>query len=176
MGAALPEILSGYVRAALALLAIRPDLLRKGGWVDRFETQHSPRVVLRSTLIYGVVLSRSLLPERLASEEIRQGMLRSELERASLDPGITTHAKVLELESKALLRLCVPSFYLAAGTRNVAGEGGHILAHDAASQTAAETIRHRLEGLCMDGMEETVKAALASILFRARHPCNRDAT
>jgi len=164
---ALPEILSGYARAALALLGIRPHLLRRGGWVDRFETQHSPRVVLRSTLSYGLMLSRSLLAERLPSEEIRQGMLRSELERASLDAGIPTHAGILEDELQALLRLRVPSFHLAAGTRDVVAEGGRVLVRDAASHTPANAIRHRLKGLGRNGMEETVKAELASILFRA---------
>lgn len=170
----LPQMVSGYRRAAQALLSIRPALLQAGGWVARLEAQHSPRVVLRSTLSYGIMLSRSLTPRMLASKESRRTMLRADLTRAFSRSGIASTPEILNVEVEALLRLCLPCFYLGPGTRDLASVSGRVLLHHASARSSAEPIRQRLDGLRPNKIEGQVEAVLASILFHA-HPPRADA-
>ncbi len=91
----LPGMVEGFGRAAEAIAEIRGGLLAGGGWVERVEREHAPRVVWRSTLEYGLAMSRGLRVEAMGSEATR---------RRALGVGWR------EMEVKALLRLWVPRF------------------------------------------------------------------
>lgn len=91
----LPEMVEGFGRAAEAIEGIRGELLAEGGWLERLEREHAPRVVRRGTLEYGLAMSRGLRVEAMGSEAGRRRALGENWSEA---------------EVAALLRLWVPRF------------------------------------------------------------------
>ena len=166
--ACLPDLVEGYLRSARALSSVRHDLLAEGGWVDRLGGMHCPRIVLRDTLSYGWLMSRSLFARVIGSGASRRAALRRMLADAPCLFPLQGSAEVLDAEAEALLRLCVPRFHVPSGTCDVAGEEGRVLAHDVVPCTPASLVRQRLEAMLADDFEQEATSALGAILFRAQ--------
>ncbi len=166
--ACLPEMLEGYLRCARALNSIRDDLLAEGGWVDRVDRLHCPRVVLRDTLSYGWMMSRSLFTGVIGSDASRRAALRQMLVDTPYALPLRDDVGIGEAEVEALLRLRVPRFHIASGTCDVACDEGRLLAREAVPCTPAMGIRRRLKAVSEDGFEVDATSALSAILFRSR--------
>jgi hypothetical protein len=64
---------SGYREAAEALMRCRESLVTaRSEWRWTLEHAHAPRMILRDTLTYGILVSRSLEPEQLQSAQRRR--------------------------------------------------------------------------------------------------------
>ncbi len=166
--ACLPRMLEGYLRCARALLSLRHDLLGRGGWVDRLDQLHCPRVVLRDTLSYGSLISRSLVSGVIGSEESRRAELQRMLLETPCALQIRENAELLDAEVDALLRLCVPRLHVPSETREVASDEGRVLAREAVPCTPALGVQRRLEAMCLGNFEHDATSSLSAILFRAR--------
>ncbi len=165
----LPGILAGYSRAIEVLREIRSDLLAPGGWVERLGAFHAPRVVLRSTLTYGVLMSRLLLDDRGPGGDRRERLRRWLEEEASAPgAGLGRQPGVLDAEVEALLRIRVPRFHLAAGRCDLRSEVGRVVARGVGSATPGELVGERLRSIPSSNMDAEVADALGGILFRGR--------
>ena len=154
----LPGMVKGYLRSQRALVEVREELLRPGGWVERVQSMHGARVVLRSTLRYGVALSRSL---GMGTEGGRRLAVRKALGEAGMA------REVVEGEVEALLRMWVPRFLVVAGTRDLRLEGSGLVVRGAVPRCAADGIGRRLEALPVERDDEGVGSRIAAALFRA---------
>ncbi|MHB1935485.1 MAG: DUF4135 domain-containing protein [Acidobacteriaceae bacterium] len=161
--AVLPQILSGYRHAAELLLRVRETLIGPGTrWRGVLETVHAPRMVVRDTLTYGLLLSRSLEPRYLRSWHRRRRAILSGLAAASVgrSPG-----SLLRMEARALLEMHVPRLVVLPGTRTMAAGSGRAVARGFAACTPAQSLLGQIEGLSTESIENIqVPALLASIL------------
>ncbi len=160
--AALPQMLSGYRHAAELLLRARATLLAPGSqWRSVLEKQHAPRIVLRDTLTYGCLISRSLEPQYLRSLYQRRSIILAELQ-----PGISQNlpAAVLRAELSAILQLHVPRLTILPGSRTLATGSGRALARRFTASTPAQTVVESIETLSSESMDSIhVPALLAAI-------------
>jgi hypothetical protein len=176
--AVLPRLREGYRAAARALLASRSRLMAKGGWLDTLERVHAPRVLVRTTLEYALVLSRSLLPEYLQSSTDRRAALHTLLEAYPhlLGKG-RLPAAIAEAEVEALAGLDLPRFALRLGASPdtpMTLEPGGIPFPGAGRATPASTampkstVRRRLEALSEESLEVNCLPALSVACLIAR--------
>jgi hypothetical protein len=122
----LPLLVSGYREAAAALLRCRDSLTAPGSpWRLTLEHRHAPRIVLRDTLSYGLLLSESLASPQLQFEQRRRTALRSLL--CDRGDGAFPQA-VLRTELRELLGLHIPRFTALPGSRSLASSSSRPLA------------------------------------------------
>jgi lantibiotic modifying enzyme len=154
--------MSGYRHAAEVLMSARKALTGPTAtWRLVLERAHAPRIVVRETLSYGLVLSRSVMPQHLGSSGRRRKVVSSALE---LKPAELTRA-LLRAERRALLQGHVPRFILPPGSRALASDSGRPLVHRFAARAAAESVIESLETLSSSRLERVLAPALlASIL------------
>jgi lantibiotic modifying enzyme len=165
--AVLPQILSGYRQAAGALSSIRKALIAQGAhWRLVLERAHAPRVVLRDTLAYGILLSQSLEPESLRSRHRRQSTLLHALRTSA--PGDFAEA-VLRTELHALLQLHVPRLITVPGTRTLASGSERSLVPSFAACTPAEAVIRQMEGLSPETLEAVQIPALLLAILNVRN-------
>ena len=166
--AVLPQMLCGYRGAARALISIRGRLLACGGWLDMLNRFHSPRVVVRPTLEYALLVSRSLAPDCLESADARRSALVDSLKgRRALISGGEIPCAVREAETDALMALDLPRFIVPAGTRGLALSSGRMVVPQFLHSTAAETIRCRLQGLSEESVACVHVPAMTMACLRA---------
>ncbi|HEY4051154.1 MAG TPA: DUF4135 domain-containing protein [Acidobacteriaceae bacterium] len=166
--AVLPEIRSGYRQAAGALLSSRKALIAQGArWRFVLERAHAPRVVLRDTLTYAILLNQSLEPHRLRSRNGRQSTLLRTL-RGSAPTDLPE--AVLRTELHALLHLHVPRLITLPDTRTLASGSGRSLASSFAGCTPAEAVIRQMEGLSRDTLEAVQVPALLLAILSYRNP------
>lgn len=160
---AMPQLLAGYRQAAGVLLHIRKALLASGShWRSVLEREHAPRVVLRDTLTYGILLSQSLEPGNLRSEYRRQAAFRGALRR---DAPVAFPKALVRKELQALRHLHVPRFMALPGTRTLASGCGGSLASNFSVCTPAEEVLRRMEELSLEKLEAVhIPALLLAIL------------
>ena len=109
---------------------------------------HAPRIVLRSTLFYGLRMSDALLSAAPADQ--------SEI-RPYLSVGDTF---IYEAESRAIERLYVPRFVMPPGTQDVAIDSNGARVRNMFHASGADCIRRRLEQLSLAELDSILKTAL----------------
>ncbi len=160
----LPQLLAGYRQAAGVLLRCRKALIASGShWRSVLEKDHAPRVVVRDTLCYSLLLSESLDPRYLRSGYGRQRTLRSAL-RADI-PAIFPKA-LLRTELHSLLNLHIPRLIALPGTRTLASNSGRPLVRNFARCAPAEEVIRRMEELSAKSLEAVHVPALVLAMLR----------
>lgn len=160
----LPQFLEGYRQAAGALLRCRRALMSSGSqWRSVLGKDHAPRVVVRDTLWYSLLLSESLDPRYLHSGNRRRRTLRSALQADAPDnfPGA-----VLRTELHSLLELHVPRLIALPGTRTLASNSGRSLVSNFARCTPAEEVVRRMEELSAESLEAVHVPAIVFAVLR----------
>jgi lantibiotic modifying enzyme len=164
----LPHLVNGYRHAGEVLLQARNSLLaEKSSWRRLLICSHAPRVVLRDTLTYALLLSRSLDPVHLRSSQQRRYALRDMLHRLAA-PRLP--ASVLRAELHSLLHLHFPRLILQPGTRTLARSSGAPLAHQFARRTPALEVITRISYLSSANLEILHIPALISTLLPRQKP------
>lgn len=166
--AVIPHLVMGYRHAAEALLLARNNLLaQESSWRQLLFCCHAPRVVLRDTLAYALLLSASLNPTHLRSAQQRRYALR-----AALHPVARTHLppSVLRAELHSLLHLHIPRLILLPGTQTLAGASGTPLARRFAKANPALEVITRINDLCTENIEAVHTPALISALLPQTEP------
>ncbi len=161
--AVLSQLLSGYRHAAELLIRARKPLLAPDSqWRAVLEKLHAPRIVIRDTLTYGLLLSRSLEPQFLRSCYRRRTVLLAELQPHS---GRNLPAAVVRAELNAILHLHVPRLTILPGSRTLATGSGHAIARRFTASTPAEPVLESVEALSSESIPNLhVPALLAAIL------------
>lgn len=159
----LPLLVSGYREAATALMRCRDSLVSpRSAWRLTLEHAHAPRMVLRDTLTYGILLSRSLRPEQLRSAQHRRIALRSALQGHG--PRALPEA-VLRTEVRTLLHLHIPRFTALPGSRTLAGSSGRALAPRFLACSPAEAVLRKMGELSPQRLSEVnVPGLLLTVL------------
>jgi hypothetical protein len=188
--AVLPHLLRGYRAAARALISIRERLLASGGWLELLNRFHAPRVVVRPTLAYALLVSRSLAPDCLEAADARRSTIDEGLKDGCQDElkyelrssrtlragdGITQDGisqdriwqEMREAEADALMALDMPRFIVPAGTRALALSSGRVVVPQLLGSTPAESIRCRLEALCEESVASVQVPALTMACLAA---------
>lgn len=165
---ALPHLIDGYRRAAGALLRARHMLLaQESTWRHLLVHSHAPRIVLRNTLTYALLLSQSLDPGHLRTSQRRQSFLRSMLRQIE---GPRLPAAALRAELRALMHLHFPRLVLLPCTRTLASASGTPLAHQFVESPPALEVMARLNNLSSESIETTQVPALINALLPRRKP------
>jgi lantibiotic modifying enzyme len=161
--AVLPQLLGGYRHAAELLLRARKTLLATGSqWRAVLEQRHSPRMVIRDTLTYGWVMSRSLEPRFLRSFYRRRNDILSALKPHA---GRDLPAALLRTELGALQQLHIPRLTILPGSRTLATGTGHAIACRFAALSPADAVLQSIESLSPESIDNIhVPALLSSIL------------
>ena len=164
--AMLPQMLSGYRHAAELLIRARKSLLSPDShWLAVLERLHAPRFVLRDTLTYGLLLSRSLEPQYLRSCYRRRNVLLAELQSHSRQ-GLP--AALLRAELAAILRLHIPRLTILPGSITLATGSGRVIARRFTALTPAQSVFMSIETLSSESIDNLhVPALLAAILSPA---------
>ncbi len=161
----LPQLLAGYRHAAGILLRCRKALISSGSpWRSVLERDHAPRLVVRDTLSYSLLLSQSLAAGYLRSGGWRQSTLRSALQQ---DASAIFPKALLRTELHALLNLHVPRLIALPGTRTLATGSGRSLARSFAACTPAEAVVRRMEELSPERLESVHIPAFILAALRA---------
>ncbi|HEX4004874.1 MAG TPA: DUF4135 domain-containing protein [Acidobacteriaceae bacterium] len=165
--AVLARMMSGYRHAAEVLIGIRDALIGPGSrWRLILERLHAPRVVVRDTLGYAILLSQSLEAGSLRRASRRRSELAAALRR-SRAVGIPNAVERAEVQ--ALLHLHVPRFVMLAGTRTLANGSGRSLAHGFAQRTGADTVLRSIGELSAERLESMhIPALLLAVLSERR--------
>lgn len=164
----LPNLIAGYRQAAQALLQARGALLAKeSSWLRLLNCTHAPRIVLRNTLTYALLLSQSLHPLHLHSLQSRRHALRDMLRQIAetrLPPS------VLRAETHALLHLHIPRLVLLPGTRTLARSSESPLVRQFVSHSAAQEVTTRIDYLSAKNLEDIhISALISAALTRFQH-------
>lgn len=159
----LPLLVSGYREAADALMRCRESLVSPGSaWRRMLEQIHAPRIILRDTLTYGLLLSESLHPDQLQSLQRRRSVLRNTLQERSR--GAVPEA-VLRAELRSLLGLHIPRFTALPGSRTLATSSGRRLAQRFLACSPAEAVLQGIGQLSTQRLNELhVPGLLLAIL------------
>jgi lantibiotic modifying enzyme len=162
----LPLLLGGYREAALALMRCRDGLLSPGSvWRRTLEDVHAPRVILRDTLTYGLLLSESLQPGHLQSPRRRRTILRKALENCISG---TMPPAVLRSELRDLLRLHIPRLVALPGSRSLAASSGRSLAPRFLACSPAQAVLRPIGELSPQRLSEVHVPALLLALLSQR--------
>jgi lantibiotic modifying enzyme len=161
--AVLPQMLSGYRHAAELIIRARKTLLAPGSqWRSVLEKQHAPRLVLRDTLTYGCLLSRSLEPQCLRSFYRRRNVILAELQSFA---GLNLPSAVIRAEWSAIMQLHVPRLTILAGSRTLATGSGRAIARAFTGSTPDQSVLRWIETLSSESLETLhVPTLLAAIL------------
>jgi lantibiotic modifying enzyme len=161
--AVLPQMLSGYRHAAERLIHARTTLLAPGSqWRAVLEKLHAPRIVIRDTLNYGCLVSRSLEPQYLRSSYLRRNVILAELQSQTSQ---NLRAAVLRAELYAILDLHVPRLTFLPGSRTLATSSGRPIARMFTSSIPAHAAMESIETLSSETIDNLhVPALLAAIL------------
>lgn len=161
--AVLPQILSGYRHAAELLIRGRKTLLGPGAqWRVVLEKLHAPRIVVRDTLTYGLLMSRSLEPQYLHSSYRRRNAILSGLVP---QPGQDLPQALLRTETNALLQLHIPRLTILPGSRTLATGSRRAIARGFTASAPAQTVLGQIERLSTDSIDNVhVPALLSTIL------------
>lgn len=172
MLAVLPELLAGYRHAAGVLLRSRKALISTGSrWRFVLERNHAPRIVIRDTFRYSLLLSRFLEPRYLRAGGVRQSDLRRVLES---DTSAAFPKALLRAEVHALERLHIPRLIALPGTRTLASGSGRALARNFAACTPSEEVIRRMEELSAELVEAVHVPALVLAMLRSGARSQRD--
>jgi lantibiotic modifying enzyme len=166
---ALPLLVSGYREAADALIRCRESLLAPvSPWRWTLERLHAPRIILRDTLTYGLLLSESLAPELLQTLQRRRIALRKALRRR--DHGTTPDA-VVRAETRNLLELHIPRFTALPASRELAGGSGRALAKRFFACSPAEGVLRAIAELSGESVREIhIPGLMLAILGQRAQP------
>lgn len=168
--AVLPQLLAGYRHAAGALLQARKTLLVPySPWRALLERSHAPRIVVRDTLTYALLLSQSLAPEHLRSQSLRRRALHRALQQQAV-AGLPN--SLLRAELQALLQLHIPRLSMLPGTRTLAGNSARPMAHRFSGTTPAQQIIRRMESLSAETLEAIHIPALLLGILQTRTSSN----
>jgi lantibiotic modifying enzyme len=161
--AVLPQMLSGYRHAAELLIRARKTLLAPGSpWRAILEKVHAPRIVVRDTLTYGWLLSRSLEPECLRSFYRRRNIILAELQPRS---GQDLPAAVLRAELNAILQLHIPRLTVLPGSRTLATGSRRAIARRFSASIPAQSVLKSIETLTPESIESLhIPALLSAVL------------
>jgi lantibiotic modifying enzyme len=161
--AVLPKLLDGYRHAADLLIRARKTLLAPGSqWRSVLENHHAPRIVLRDTLTYGLLLSRSLEPQYLASANRRRNAILAELQSSASGP---LPSAAVRAELRSILQLHIPRLTILPGSRTLATGSGRAIARRCSASTPAQSVLESIETLSSESLETLhVPALLAAIL------------
>lgn len=164
----LPHLVDGYRHAAGALLRARRVLLaQESSWRHFLVSGHAPRIVLRNTLTYALLLSQSLDPVHLRSSQRRHNFLRNMIRQIQ---GPRLPAAVLRAELRALMHLHFPRLVLLPGTRTLASASGTPLAHQFLKCPPAQEVIARLNDLSSENIETVhIPALISALLPRHNH-------
>jgi lantibiotic modifying enzyme len=159
--AVLPQMLGGYRHAAELLIRARKTLLAPGSqWLAVLENLHAPRVVIRDTLTYGYLLSRSLEPRYLRSQYRRRNAILAELQS---HPSHNLPLAVVRAELSVILQLHIPRFTILSGGRTLATGSGRALARRFTASTPAQCVFESIETLSSESIDNLhVPALLAA--------------
>lgn len=159
----LPLLVSGYREGAEALMRCRERFLAQDSeWRWTLENQHAPRIILRDTLSYSILLSRSLQPKPLQSAERRRAALWNALQVLGHRP---LPQVILQTEVDALLHLHVPRFIALSGSRTLASNSGRALASRFLSCSSAEAVLRKIGELNPDQLSEIQIPGLQMVFF-----------
>jgi len=162
----LPLLVSGYREAAAALMRCRDSLIAPhSAWRRTLEHSHAPRMVLRDTFAYGILLSRSLEPEQLRSPEARRLAVQRALRGGTRRPFPDA---VLRTEMRTLLQLHVPRFTALPGSRTLGSSSGRALAPRLLECTPAESVLRKLQELSPERVDEIHVPALCLAVLGGR--------
>jgi lantibiotic modifying enzyme len=161
--AVLPQILSGYRHAANLLLRARETLIRSGTqWLAVLEKVHAPRIVVRDTLTYGILLSQSLEPQYLRSRHRRRCAILSGLDTCSV---VRQPFSLVRSEVRDLLEMHVPRLVVLPGTRTLAASSARRIARRFTACTPAQAVIRQIEELSRESIENVHVPALMSAIF-----------
>lgn len=161
--AVLPQILSGYRRAADLLLRVRETLIGPGTrWLAVLEKVHAPRILVRDTLIYGMLLTQSLEPRYLHSWHRRRRAILTGLDAGSI---VRQPCSLLRSEARDLLEMHVPRLIVLPGTRTVATGSGRRIERRFTACTPAQAVIGQIEGLSRESIENIHVPALMSTIL-----------
>ena len=164
----LPHLVNGYRHAAEALLDARGALLApESSWRRLLARNHAPRVVLRNTLTYALLLSRSLDPIHLRSVQRRQYALRTMLRQI---PPHHLPASVLRVELRSLLHLHIPQLVLLPGATALASASETPLVRRFVKAPPALEVITRINDLSPRDIETLHIPALISALLSPPKP------
>ncbi|MGC8550795.1 MAG: DUF4135 domain-containing protein [Acidobacteriaceae bacterium] len=164
----LPHLVNGYRHAAQALLDARSALLApESSWRRLLVHNHAPRVVLRNTLTYALLLSRSLDPIHLRSPQQRQYALRAMLRQI---PPHHLPASILRVELRSLLHLHIPQLVLLPGAGTLATASGTPLVRRFVKAPPALEVITRINDLSPKDIETMHIPALISALLSPPKP------
>jgi lantibiotic modifying enzyme len=156
-------LVSGYREAATALMRCRESLLAPGSaWLWMLEQQHAPRIILRDTLTYSILLSRSLQAILLQRAQLRKTTIESALR--GLISRVLPQA-ILQTEARALLSLHIPHFMARPGSRTLASNSGRALAQRFLSCSPAEAVLRKMGELSEDHVNEELIPGLLLTVF-----------
>ena len=159
----LPQMLSGYRHAAELLIRARKTLLAPDSqWRSVLEKLHAPRIVLRDTVTYGCLLSRSLEPQYLRSCYRRRNVLLAELQSHSRQ---SLPAALLRAELAAILQLHIPRLTILPGSLTLATGCGRAIARRFTALTPPQSLLPSIETLSSESIDNLhVPALLAAML------------
>jgi lantibiotic modifying enzyme len=161
--AVLPQLTEGYRHAAELLMRARASLTATGSiWRVVLEQEHAPRVVIRDTLTYAMLMSRSLAPAYLRSAPKRRRALLSTL---SADTPPSIPPALLRAEASALFAVHMPRFVVLPGSRTLAASSGRAIAHRFASHTPAHGVLKDIEALSPKRLNDLLLPALLTSCF-----------
>lgn len=167
------QLVSGYREAAQALLRCRDSLVSPGSpWRSMLEHAHAPRIILRDTLTYGLLLSESLHPQHLRSACHRRIVLLEALRRRS--GGALPHA-ILRAELRDLLALHIPRCTALPGSRTLAAASGRPLARRFFSSSPAQSVLSAIGALSSRQLADVHLPALHLAIIHPHAPRSRAA-
>ncbi len=156
-------VVSGYREAATALMRCRGSFVAPGSaWLWTLEQEHAPRIVLRDTLTYSILLSRSLQPMLLQRAQLRKTTIESALQdiRSRAFP-----QAILRTEARALLSLHIPRFSARPDSRTLASNSGRALVPRFLSCSPAEAVLRKMGELSEDHLNEELIPGLLLTVF-----------
>lgn len=166
--AVLPQILSGYRHAADLLIRARKTLLAPGAqWRAVLEKLHAPRIVLRDTLTYGCLLSRSLEPQYLRSAYQRRNVILGQLQSHTRQ---NLPAAVVRVELRSILQLHVPRLTILPRSRTLATGSRRAVARRFTVSTPARSVLESIETLSSESIENLHVPALLAAILSPRWP------
>jgi hypothetical protein len=147
----------------------RETLIGPGArWRAVLEKAHAPRMVVRDTRSYGLLLGRSLGPRYLHSWYRRRNAILSGLDT---ETSVGLSWSLLPTETTALLHIRVPRLVVLPGSRTLANSSGRPIARGFAACTPAQSVLGQIEGLSTESIENIqVPALLTSILQSEMNP------
>ncbi|MHB1674477.1 MAG: DUF4135 domain-containing protein [Acidobacteriaceae bacterium] len=163
--AVLPRMLSGYRHAAELLMRGRETLIGPGTrWRAVLEKAHAPRMVVRDTLTYGLLLGRSLEPRHLHSWYRRRSAILSGLDT---ETSVGLPWSLLRTEATALLHMHVPRMVVLPGSRTLANSSGRPIARGFTAYTPAQAVVRQIENLSAKNIEDVQVPALLSTILQS---------